>query len=72
MISKLVPLLMGLVGLVVTCCYLRSSPKVDDVTPIVLVLVPISTNTKEGGSYLKFRKTIGRLVVLIGKHVDHF
>jgi hypothetical protein len=58
MISKLVPLLMGLVGLVVTCFYLRSSPKIDDVTTIVLVLVPISTYTKEGGSYLKFRKVV--------------
>jgi hypothetical protein len=54
MISQHVPPLMGLIGLVVTTsCCLGSNPKVDDVALVIFMLVPISTNTKKGGSYLK-------------------
>jgi hypothetical protein len=59
MIFKLFPLLMGLTGLVVTTsCYLKLMKKIDDVAPVVLVLVPISIDTKEGDSYLKFGKIV--------------
>jgi hypothetical protein len=52
MISKLVPPLNGLIGLVMaTRC------TIDGVVG-VLLLVPISTHTKLGGSYLKSRKAI--------------
>jgi hypothetical protein len=45
---------MGLIGLVVTIDFsFGSNPKVDDVALNVFVLVPISTNTKKGGSYFK-------------------
>jgi hypothetical protein len=54
MISQHVPPLMGLIGLVVTIdSSFGSNPKVDDVALNVFVLVPISTNTKKGGSYFK-------------------
>ncbi len=47
MISRLVPPLMGLIGLVVTTrCLPRLGPKVDDVAPVVLALVPISIDKK--------------------------
>jgi len=50
---------MGLTGLVVTTsCYLKLMKKIDDVAPVVLVLVPISIDTKEGDSYLKFGKIV--------------
>ncbi len=59
MISKHVPPLMGLIGLVITtCCSLGLGPKVNDVALVVLVLVLISIDTKEGGSYLKSRKAV--------------
>jgi hypothetical protein len=50
MISKLVPPLNGLTSLVV-------GYTTDGVTRILL-LVPISINTKLGGSYLKSRKVV--------------
>jgi hypothetical protein len=50
MILKLVPPLSGLTGLVTNCT-------IDSVVG-TLLLVPISTHTKLGGSYLKLRKTI--------------
>jgi hypothetical protein len=54
MISQHVPPLMGLIGLVIiTCCSLGSNLKVDDVAIVIFKLVPISTNTQKGGSYLK-------------------
>jgi hypothetical protein len=47
LISRLVPPLMGLIDLVVTTsCPPRLGPKVDDVAPIVLALVPISIHKK--------------------------
>ncbi len=47
MISRLVPPLMGLTGLVVTTsCPPRLGPKVNDFAPIVLVLVPVSKDKK--------------------------
>lgn len=47
MISRLIPPLMGLTSLVVTTgCPPRSSPKVDDVALVVLVLVPISIDKR--------------------------
>ncbi len=58
MISKHVPPLMGLIGLVITCCSLGLGPKVNDVALVVLVLVLISIDTKEGGSYLKSKKAV--------------
>jgi hypothetical protein len=50
MISKHVPPLSGLIGLVIGCT-------TNGVTR-TLLLVPISTYTKLGGSYLKSGKTI--------------
>jgi hypothetical protein len=57
---KLVPPIVGLVGLVVTINYSPwcSNPKVVDVAPIAFVLVPISIYTKVGGIYLKFGQTL--------------
>jgi hypothetical protein len=52
MISKLVPPLNGLTSLVAVAGY-----TIDGVTRILL-LVPISINTKLGGSYLKSRKVV--------------
>ncbi len=52
MISKLVPPLNGLTSLVAVAGY-----TIDGVTRILL-LVPISIDTKLGGSYLKSRKVI--------------
>ncbi len=49
MISKLVPPFSGLTGLVTSCT-------INGVA-IILLLVPISTNTKLGGSYLKLGTT---------------
>jgi hypothetical protein len=47
MISKHVPLLIGLMSLVVpTSCSLCLDLKVNDIENVALVLVPISTNTK--------------------------
>jgi hypothetical protein len=57
MISKHVPPLMGLISLVITSCSLGLGPKVNDAL-VVLVLVLISTYTKEVGSYLKSRKVV--------------
>jgi uncharacterized membrane protein len=52
MISKLVPPLNGLIGLVMaTCCTTYGVVR-------TLLLVPISINTKLGGSYLKLGKAI--------------
>jgi hypothetical protein len=52
MISKHLPPFNGLTGLVMaTCC------TIDDVVGILL-LVPISTDTKLRGSYLKSRKVV--------------
>jgi hypothetical protein len=39
-------------------CSLGSCSKVNDVALVGLVLIPISIDTKEGGSYLKFGKAI--------------
>jgi hypothetical protein len=50
MISKHVPLLSGLTGLIIGCT-------INDVTGILL-LVPISTDTILGGLYLKLRKIV--------------
>ncbi len=50
MISKLVPPLSGLIGLV-------TGYTTDDVTKILL-LIPISINIKLKGSYLKSRKVV--------------
>jgi hypothetical protein len=50
MISKLVPPLSGLIGLVIGCT-------IDGVVGILLFVI-ISTYTKLGGSYLKLGKTI--------------
>jgi hypothetical protein len=57
---KLVPPIVGLVGLVVTTNYSPwcSSLKVVAVAPIAFVLVPISKYTKVGGIYLKFGKVV--------------
>jgi hypothetical protein len=52
MISKLVPPLSGITGLIMaTCCTINGVAS-------VLLLVPISKNTKLGGSYLKSRKVV--------------
>ncbi len=56
MISKLVPPLMGLTGLVVTTgCPPRLGPKVDEVAPVVLVLFPL---TRKGGLNLESEKVV--------------
>jgi hypothetical protein len=52
MISKFVPPLNGLIDLVMAIGYTTNG--VDG----TLLLVPISTNTKLGGSYLKLRKVV--------------
>jgi hypothetical protein len=61
MILKLVPPLSGLTGLVTSCT-------IDGVVGILL-LVPISTYTKFGGSYLKSGKTSCRLVVRVDNSI---
>jgi hypothetical protein len=43
---------------VTTCDSPWSSPKAYNVAHVVLVLVPNSINTKEGGSYFKFGKVV--------------
>jgi hypothetical protein len=52
MICKLVPPLSGLIGLVMATGYTK------DGIVVTLLLIPISTNTKLGGSYLKSGKAV--------------
>jgi hypothetical protein len=52
MISKLVPFLSGLIGLVM------AKNTTNGVVASALLLVPISTYMKLGGSYLKLGKAI--------------
>ncbi len=51
-IFKHVPPLNGITSLVVTTCYIL------DGVVVAFLLVPISINTKLGGSYLKSRKVV--------------
>jgi len=71
MILKYVPPLIGLTNLVVTTCRsLCSNTKVNDVAHVALILVPISKDTKKGGSKKgKLEKWFSRLVIPIGKYV---
>jgi hypothetical protein len=57
-IFKLV-LLIILISLVVTTnCSPWSHPTIDDLTFVVLILILISIDTREGGSYLRYGKAI--------------
>jgi len=59
MIFKHVPILKGLIVSTVTKgCLFGSVPTMDGDAPIALLLVPISTYIKLGGSYLKSRKVV--------------
>jgi hypothetical protein len=62
MIFKPIPRISGLIGLVVAI-----SCTIDGVVGVLLV--PISTNMKLGGLYLKSRKVVRYALTLVGNHV---